>query len=124
VWTIGSRAELAIPIRERLEGDISISLEARAFVVPSQADGQSVIIEANGTEVARLNYGRNDSQRATRLVTVPKHVATRNNPILIAFNIAAPRSPVEFGLSNDDRKLGIGLQTLTLTFPSSEVYDN
>ena len=122
VWSVGPRAELAIPIRERLEGDVTISLEARAFVAPSQLEGQTVIVEANGTEVAKLSYSRSDAQRVTRLVTVPKDVAARRNPMRIAFSIVKPRSPAELGLSKDDRKLGIGLQALTLTFPSAEIY--
>ena len=122
VWSVGPRAELAIPIRERLEGDVTISIEAQAYVAPPQLEGQTVIVEANGTEITKLSYGRSDKQRVTRLVTVPRDVAARLNPIRIAFNILTPRSPAELGLGRDDRKLGIGLQALTLTFPSAEIY--
>jgi len=122
VWSIDRRAELAIPIREKLEGDVSVSIEAKAFVVPPQLESQGITVEVNGNEVAKLSYGKADTQRAKRLITVPKEAAIRNNPMRIAFNIMAPRSPAELGVSKDARMLGIGLLELTLTFPSSEIY--
>jgi hypothetical protein len=122
VWSVGPQAELSIPIRERVEGDVTISIEARAYLVPSRADDQLVIVEANGAEVARLQYAGRDSQRATRVISVPKAVAARGSPMRITFKISTPRSPAELGVGRDTRALGIGLQTLTLTFPSNEVY--
>jgi hypothetical protein len=122
VWSVGPHAELAIPIRERVEGDVTISIEARAYLVPSRADDQHVIVEANGAEVARLQYAGRDSQRATRVISVPKAVAARGSPMRITFKISTPRSPAELGVGRDTRALGIGLQTLTLNFPSSEIY--
>ena len=90
VWSVGPHAELSIPIRERVEGDVSISIEARVFLVPSRADDQNVIVEANGAEVARLHYAGRDGQRATRVISVPKGVAARSNPMRITFKNLDP----------------------------------
>jgi hypothetical protein len=117
-WSIGQRAEIGLPITEP-NGDIAITIEASAFLAPPAADSQEVNIEVNGVPIGRMSFSAKNYE-LTKQFTVPRFVIAQSTTSLVTFIVAHPRSPIDFGLSADNRKLGWGLRKITLLDPISE----
>jgi hypothetical protein len=113
-WSVGPRAELALPLEGAPADDLELSIEAIAF--PHLPDNlQSIHVNVNGTRIATLQPNYEGYVREGTL-GIPGQVAARSNPMKIVFEIARPTSPRALGLSKDERKLGIGLKGLTLFY--------
>jgi hypothetical protein len=109
-WSTASRALLRLPIDRRSPLPICAMLKYRAFVVVGH-DSLSITCRILDREVAswRCELHFPGSQR----IAIPSE-AISAGVIEIEFNISAPRSPAELGISSDTRLLGIGLESLEL----------
>lgn len=120
VWSDGERAELPISLPGKLASDVSVILDASAFVAPPVITKREVAIEVNGSEIGRITFSETDALQSNRTFVLPKSVATRQDPMLLVFKFTDVRSPAELGLggplSKETRKLGIGLRRITLNY--------
>jgi hypothetical protein len=113
-WSVGPRAELAVPLEGTPADDLELSIEAIAF--PHLPDNlQSIHINVNGTRIATLQPNFEGFVREATF-SIPGKVAIRSNPMQVVFEVARPTSPSALGLSSDSRRLGIGLKGLTLFY--------
>jgi hypothetical protein len=125
VWTDDVRADLFFT--SSYEGDVVAYLNA-SFFLPPGVETLSLRIEGNGREVFRGTCvtGEADLVDATsgplRIFAGPGPRALVCGPIRLtgtgiqqlSLHIDDPRSPLEVGLSNDDRKLGLLLHSIVL----------
>ena len=120
VWSDGERAELPISLPGKLASDVSVILDAMAFVAPPAITKREVVIEVNGSQIGRINFGEADGSQSNRTFVLPKSVAIRQDPMLLVFKFADVRSLAELGLGGslrkETRKLGIGLRRITLNY--------
>jgi phosphoglycerol transferase len=114
-WTSGQDARLVMQLKNYVPtGDILLSATTQAFIneVHPQLD---VNIFINDTQVGQWTfvYGQHDDGK--REVIIPADLITKQNPLEIRFQILKAKSPAELGISNDGRKLGIGMRELRLS---------
>jgi hypothetical protein len=105
MWTDGKEAIITFIIRDELcNKKLGIDIEARAFY--DKADRQDFKIYANNILVAEYKVV-NEGVTKYEAYILPK---INTNPILtIKLVISNPTSPSERGLSDDTRKLGLGI---------------
>jgi hypothetical protein len=109
-WTDGPRAAMYLSLAD--VPDTPINLKIEAISLPTLAgDRQAVQVVANGTHLATW-----------RLATAPQTYEAALAPELwrpfnaveLTFNIHECVAPAALGVSRDERRLGLGLRTLTL----------
>jgi hypothetical protein len=111
-WTIGPRAELMLHFDAKPKPRLLI---LRALVKPFLVENHrqlNVRIWAAGRLVAQWVFHLNDSEPRWRNAPIPM---PRKLPLHIAFEIDAPKSPLELGASKDSRELGLGISKLIVS---------
>jgi len=110
IWTEGERSELKIGLDGITEGEYVLTL-ALAMICIESGDALQVDVLAGGDRVATRALA--DSFGRAWRVDVPGH-CLRDGMLDLALVVHAPRSPLELGWSDDDRRLGIHIRTLAL----------
>lgn len=109
-WTVGKTATLLIPART-LEQVARLTLNTRAFL-PNPDGKLNVSILVDGKMVGTTNYS-SDSRSKKISFELPDGISGQDNGIIvIEIQIDRPQSPRELGMSEDGRKLGIGVNWL------------
>jgi Iron-sulfur cluster-binding domain len=119
-WTDGPVARMALrPVGDATD-DLMLCARACAFL-PSPAQRLEVAIRANGRALGAWSFQTSDGRSFTetsvafggaieRRVAIPHgRVADETGHVVLEFEVDPPRSPIEFGLGGDDRRLGMGL---------------
>ncbi|MBP6085067.1 sulfatase-like hydrolase/transferase [Candidatus Gracilibacteria bacterium] len=103
IWSLGSEASIELnklPPNQNLMLTINFS----AFTK------QNIEIILNNNPIKQVKVG----SRMSHSVKLPSQFIKGKNDT-IKFRISSPKSPIELGLSKDDRQLGILLKTLTVS---------
>ncbi len=108
-WTDGADARLTMMTPASKGMEVALQFVAHAFVHRAHPR-LAVDVKVNGFD-AGCWWFRASNQPQVMNLTVPAEW-NPGSDIVLDFHIRDPRSPREFGLSEDDRKLGIGLRTL------------
>jgi len=110
-WTIGGEALISVCLRDELCGKkLEIYLEFRMFL--NKEGWQSFKLYANDALVAE--YKETENKLAGYNANIPFTVTARNQDLTIRFEIASPTSPSDLGLSDDARKLGLGISKFAI----------
>ncbi|MFO1072223.1 MAG: DUF6311 domain-containing protein [Geminicoccaceae bacterium] len=106
VWSVGPLAELALTRPDGpAPGRLVVQLDLHAF--PPASGSQDVVARLDGHEAGRWNLpGWRDTQLTIELPPGPPGTST------LQLEIAAPERPVDRGLGEDDRMLGVQLRAL------------
>jgi hypothetical protein len=107
-WSSGQTASLTIPIPNQNISKMIIKM--RAFISP-QIPSQNIEVWINGDLIDKLNIANNASQEF--MINLPKNI-NKNKEIQIKFANLKPLSPKALGLSQDDRQIAIGLESISL----------
>ena len=108
VWSNGSEATLAIP---PFNYEIKhIVFKLRSFVGP-QTPSQNTQIWINGHRIKDIDISSAASQEF--VVDLPRNIDAKEG-LRITFKGLLPRSPKQLGLSQDDRQIAIGLESIEL----------
>jgi hypothetical protein len=113
VWTTGDAAEITL----RIEGNVqsaAIRISGAMFVhavAPAPAEFPALVIYCDGVRYPVEATCENREVDAELRVTSDGEGAT----VLLRFELFRPRSPLELGISNDSRRLGLGLRSIVLT---------
>jgi hypothetical protein len=109
IWTEGSRSELALALDGIGDSDYALELTVGSVCVSEDA---SLPIEAfvNGTRAAAREITHGDPEWRIELPSP----TPADGRVDLAFVAEDPKSPLELGWSDDDRRLGILLRELTL----------
>ena len=122
-WTIGSHSVLVLPLAAPPTSDLTLSLEAHAFIPPQRKPFDETLV-VNGRVAAQWSITDREPiiQKQVRL---PAGMI-RSRVLRIEFVDHDPRSPADFGISIDKRKIGLAFHTLrldTTTYSPGEVLD-
>lgn len=112
IWTLGSRAEIQVPLAERPRNDLRLQLNGRSFHHPELHPETSIRISANDVLVFEDVIRVPEFMDYT--VRIPASAIAQDANLKIAFEIGNPISPTELGIGEDDRKLGFALTKLKL----------
>ncbi|TMJ01372.1 MAG: hypothetical protein E6G97_15925 [Alphaproteobacteria bacterium] len=112
-WTDGPAASLEIPIGFDPQGAVRMTCVASGFVPPSRAQ-QVAHVVVNGEVVGHWTFKPGEASQPRHAI-IPADVVARQTPLRIDFLIGDPTAPLDLGLSEDSRRLGIGIVDLTLT---------
>ncbi len=110
-WTDGPRASLLFDVSNRVGSDLLLTVEMHAFL-PASRPPFVVTLTVNGHEVADWRIDSHAPQFIER-ARIPASALDRPEEE-IDFDVGDPRSPAEFGVSGDQRKLGVGIHWLRL----------
>jgi hypothetical protein len=109
VWTDGPRALIRFHPENYPVAVRWMELKARGFVHPRHPE-QTVVISANGREVATLEFTPTTASRQERF-PLPDDLGQLET---LEFRILHPQSPEALELGTDPRRLGIGIQSLVI----------
>ncbi len=110
VWTDGERADLFFTVPDG--GEYAVSLDA-SFFLPAPGAALRLRIEANGAEVFRATCLPDQAGPRTVACDPARFAAGAVQRLTI--HVDPARSPLDYGLSHDDRRLGLLLHGLRLT---------
>ena len=105
VWSLGNQAEVSALLPE---GN-TLRFHVRSFI-PNDSFKQSVDIFIDGRLIGSIDFEK-DSQN--RVVDLKRPDGITGN-VTIKFNIKNPISPYEYGISEDTRKIGLGLTSISV----------
>jgi hypothetical protein len=113
VWSEKPTASLELPLAQRPQSELTLSLTIGAFLSAKHPTEQ-VDILLNGSSIAHVTFTQSTaSQRQT--LKLPLNLVGEKQSIELLFRPSAPISPKDLGLSEDRRVLGVSLTELQLT---------
>ena len=109
MWTIGKNAHLFFIINKKITSDLQLTMLSDAFC----PEGFQVVdILANDIMIGTLRV--KDCSKKVSHVTIPKELVKKDGLLHLEFNIQKPSSPQQYGLSRDNRILGIGMRWIKI----------
>jgi hypothetical protein len=108
VWSLGTRSHLTLPYRTPPGGPLRIGLAGRVFMPPRDV---KILVQA-GSRVLCEHAARLDRSEAL-LELSPIRVETPG-PLGLTLEISGAGTPAELGIGEDIRRLGFGLERLTI----------
>lgn len=105
VWSLGNQAEVSALLPE---GN-TLRFHVRSFI-PNDSFKQSVDIFIDGRLIGSIDFEKSSQNRVVDFKW-PDGIAGNVN---IKFNIKNPISPYEYGVSEDTRKIGLGLTSISV----------
>lgn len=105
-WSNGKITSVVIPPPN--DGASKLTIQLRAFITP-QVSKQNIEIWIEGQLAKKVSIASNQSQEF--VVDLPEKLNSEKG-ILIEFKGLNPQSPKEIGLSQDDRLIAIGLESI------------
>lgn len=113
VWSDSERAFTSFKFDAPPRGNVRVGILSKAYS-PSIGLEQRVDVYANQQKVAEFIYTPNNNE-GLRDFVIPKDVMAADSKLSIEFRIGNVFSPKEKKVSDDTRKLGIGLEAITFT---------
>jgi hypothetical protein len=117
VWTDGEKASLVLRLMDAPPEDVELVLAVDPFVTPDHPDLR-VDVSARGEQLgARVFRHRRALFRLGKghqplHVTLPASVRGETGQVLLELRLQDPARPVDLGLSDDARRLGLHLRSL------------
>ncbi|HEY7267969.1 MAG TPA: nucleotidyltransferase family protein [Solirubrobacterales bacterium] len=109
-WTDGAEATLALRTSPRA-GDLAIDVTALPLLHPEHP-ALDVEVWANDRPVGVWGYRLDQEAPASRRLVLPQDSLARSDVLEIAFVLRDPCRPMELGLSEDPRRLGLFVREL------------
>ncbi|MBN9510843.1 MAG: hypothetical protein J0I21_17255 [Alphaproteobacteria bacterium] len=108
-WTLGAGSELALPAPGR-RATYVLAFSLRPLVADQRLRTQRLGIAVNGVPLADFRI----DGRTRRACLVPWSLIDGHSDLRITFTTPDSARPVDLGLNDDGRRLGVALRTLTL----------
>jgi hypothetical protein len=106
-WSVGNKAFISLLLSNPPDYDTELLIDANAFLAKKHREFQ-VEVSVNQFKLGTLKYDE-QSKSGVRILRIPKTVINKDGKILIRFDFKNPKSPAELGVSEDIRRLGLGL---------------
>jgi hypothetical protein len=110
-WSVDRRASLRIAVGRKRLFPLEVDLSYRSFV-----DGDrtlEIICRAAGKQISSWTCSP-IGWRGVQRIAIPPEAVTTEGTVELDFEMSAPKSPAELGLSLDTRQLGIGIESMRL----------
>jgi hypothetical protein len=110
-WTEAHEAGIVFRVADASQArDLLLRVRLSAFVVPGKHSAQRVIVFLNGSDVDSFTVQQ--TEPLERAITLPARLIRAQNELI--FKLPDASSPASFGLSRDDRPLGVAVYWLQL----------
>lgn len=113
-WSDGAIADLVWPLQGRPNSDVRFWIDARIYPHFS-TPAQLISVLVNGTKVATLERNFEGGLYGGSF-WVASNVATAQSPMHVEFLISNPTQPASIQDGSDQRKLGLGLKSMELSY--------
>jgi|SRR5271157_2752453 len=114
MWTFGGRSTMTLDPAQPMESRAQAIFTINDAAINGEHPAQAVRVLLDGRPVANWTLGP-ERDAGERRVLLPPGALSAREPATIAFEIAAPRTPVELGWSTwDTRPLGFRLARLRI----------
>ncbi len=111
-WTVGREATIVWSVHG-CEHDLTLSIDGYALLY-EQAPSQRIEMCFNDRRIAAWNFRFGGSSPLPAKIRIPHALFAKKDVASLTFLIQSPRSPAEFGVSDDVRPLGLHLRSLAL----------
>jgi len=112
VWSLGRGCEVVLPFCGRPAGSVAMRINGRMLIHARRLRARGVIF-CNGRRIKEFAASCERSNISIQLSVLPADFA--HGEVVIGFEIEAPCSPAEDGISVDTRRLGFGLEEIVIT---------
>jgi hypothetical protein len=114
-WSDGRLASLRFALNEFPEEDLELSMNMGAFV-HSKHPTQVVEVLANDTRVALWKFSliADGQEPSLHTAVIPRELVRRDAMLRVAFKLKDAAAPADFGLSGDNRRLGIAVKSAVI----------
>ena len=110
-WVDGNEAGLSLQFLDESEDDLFITITAGGFVADKHPRSLTEVV-VNNCIVARLHFNKINASPKDHLMRVPRNCIDDNGRAHVVFRNIFPISPKEVGVSDDPRRLGVGVHSL------------
>ena len=117
VWTVGERARLLLELGDVAGSDLELVLGVAPLVAPNHPQLE-VRVSASGERLATriFSYGEADHSFQVRL---PASLTDQSELLALDLRLRDPVRPVDLGINEDARRLGLHLRSLTIRRPGT-----
>jgi hypothetical protein len=112
VWSLGRSSEVVLSFSGRPVRSVDVRVDGRMLVRADGSRSRGAIL-CSGRRIKEFEASREGSNISLRLSVPPGEFA--NGELVIGFEIETPWSPAEDGISSDTRRLGFGLEEISIT---------
>jgi hypothetical protein len=110
-WTEGSRAIIRLSTDARSGSDLALHLRAHAFL--GSRKRQDVVVNVNEVSVGEWIF--DEPGVVEKSFRIPASALRPDRILNIELKIGSPERPIDIGLNNDPRSLGLGLVEARIT---------
>jgi len=114
-WIAGRQARMALALREPVSTSLVLEISADGFLA-SGCERQRLDVSVSGAPVAALAIDAERNLRAEP-VLLPREVVLGHAVLDIVFGAPDATSPLELGIDDDDRRVGVFLRALAVRAP-------
>ena len=112
-WSDGNLSIVCFDLPEVPKSDLILQIEGMAFLAEKHSS-QEIDVYLKDHYLTTLKYTLSNNS-GTRSIKIPREfIANKGLLVLIKFKFKNPTSPAELGLSNDSRRLGLGIISIQL----------
>lgn len=112
-WTLGFVANVVLPLAEPVGTDLLLELEIQSLLHNELRPVCTFAVALNDTVVLRMDETRPAINRY--LVQIPQVLCQGGKVLVLDFLVANPARPMDLGINDDNRLLGLGLVALTVS---------
>jgi hypothetical protein len=112
VWSDGNESILRFKVKQVISSDLLLTLYGSPFDLPT--GDQKVEVLVNGELLLKMGKQEKSSKGYYRIILPRELIAKYDNRVELLIKISNPKSPMELGISNDPRKLGFGLVSISI----------
>jgi hypothetical protein len=111
VWSDGPSAALRLQLDGPVQGDLKLEMQGHAFLSPKGR--QIVRVSLNGRPLGALTFD-DKANEGVHTLAAPAGLVPADGRMDLEFEIEQPTAPGEVSRSPDPRRLGLGLEALTI----------
>jgi len=112
IWSVNNYSSVSLPIKKTTH-DIKVEINMKPFIISKLVDRQDIEIYINGILISNKSLSNDDYETFTFLI--PNTNINKQNNLNLSFRLLNPVRPIDFGISSDNRTLGISLKSIRVS---------
>jgi FkbH-like protein len=113
-WTVEDKAVLLFVLPRNPISTTKLKLKLRPFLHNAR-QRQSIMVSVNGNMISTTFFEGSSAQDYDLNLSIPFNYVLSGGKVALMIGVDAPRSPRDLGISEDPRKLGVGLISLAVS---------
>lgn len=110
-WSMDRSAAIVLPLAKPIEMDLMLRLNWKALLEPRRLPSVRLRLSVNGTRLGEWKVDTCDPQEV-ETPRLPRQSLAGADSLFVQFQIDRPARPVDLGINEDTRSLGVGLISL------------